>query len=122
MLSNGWSDYPTPRPTIPLFFPSLSRSERPAGSSAARDADRRRREQKRWVWEVLSKAEQLWSLARLAKFLVFLYDGKYRTLIDRMLRMRLTYAKRAVTRNVSFEFLNRQLVWEAFTVRRFVLD
>jgi hypothetical protein len=31
--------------------------------------------------------------------------------------MRLIYAQRSINRNVSFEFLNRQLVWEAFTVR-----
>lgn len=30
--------------------------------------------------------------------------------------MRLVYAQRSITPNVSFEFLNRQLVWEAFTV------
>lgn len=29
--------------------------------------------------------------------------------------MRYTYAQKSVARNVSFEFLNRQLVWEAFT-------
>lgn len=38
--------------------------------------------------------------------------------MDRILGMRLIYAERSVSRNVSFEFLNRQLVWEAFTVRR----
>ena len=31
--------------------------------------------------------------------------------------MRLVYAQRAVNRSVSFEYLNRQLVWEVFTVR-----
>lgn len=41
---------------------------------------------------------------------------RYRTLVDRILGMRLIYAERSVSRNVSFEFLNRQLVWEAFTV------
>lgn len=44
---------------------------------------------------------------------------RYRTLIDRILGMRLIYAQRSLNRNVSFEFLNRQLVWEAFTVRNF---
>lgn len=42
---------------------------------------------------------------------------RYRTLVDRVLGMRLIYAQRSITPNVSFEFLNRQLVWEAFTVR-----
>lgn len=41
---------------------------------------------------------------------------RYRTLIDRMLGLRLVYRQRNFARQVSFEFLNRQLVWEAFTV------
>ena len=41
----------------------------------------------------------------------------YRTVADRVLGMRLIYASRSLSRNVSFEFLNRQLVWNAFTVR-----
>lgn len=36
--------------------------------------------------------------------------------------MRLVYARRAFSPNVSFEFLNRQLVWEAFTVRPLFLS
>jgi peroxin-2 len=45
-----------------------------------------------------------------------LLSCRYRTLTDRVLGMRLTYAQRTMSRNVSFEFLNRQLVWHAFTV------
>lgn len=62
-------------------------------------------------------------LARLRMRFSEIDDGfsppirRYRTLIDRVLKMRLVYARRAFTPNVSFEFLNRQLVWEAFTVR-----
>lgn len=41
---------------------------------------------------------------------------RFRTLIDRILQMRLVYAKKSLNRQVSFEFLNRQLVWHAFTV------
>ena len=41
--------------------------------------------------------------------------GHYRTLLDRVLRMRLVPPNRAVSREVSFEYLNRQLVWHAFT-------
>jgi peroxin-2 len=54
-------------------------------------------------------------LASLASFLVFLYNGRYRTLIDRFLRLRLTPPTSQVSREVSFEYLNRQLVWHAFT-------
>lgn len=55
------------------------------------------------------------SIAAFASFLVFLYNGKYRTLADRLLRLRLVPASNQTSREVSFEYLNRQLVWHAFT-------
>jgi peroxin-2 len=51
----------------------------------------------------------------LASFLVFLVDGRYRTVTDRLLRLRLTPTSHSTSREVSFEYLNRQLVWHAFT-------
>ncbi|KAL2350750.1 putative peroxisome biosynthesis protein [Cryomyces antarcticus] len=55
------------------------------------------------------------SIAAFTSFLVFLYNGKYRTLLDRLLRLRLAPTTSQVSREVSFEYLNRQLVWHAFT-------
>ncbi|EEH11060.1 peroxin 2 [Histoplasma capsulatum G186AR] len=55
------------------------------------------------------------SIAGFISFLVFLTNGRYRTLIDRILRMRLAPPSTQVSREVSFEYLNRQLVWHAFT-------
>lgn len=55
------------------------------------------------------------SIAAFLSFLVFLVNGRYRTLTDRLLRIRLTPASSQVSREVSFEYLNRQLVWHAFT-------
>ncbi len=54
-------------------------------------------------------------MAAFASFLVFLVNGRYRTLLDRILRMRLAPPTSQVSRQVSFEYLNRQLVWHAFT-------
>ncbi|TKA76532.1 hypothetical protein B0A55_05673 [Friedmanniomyces simplex] len=54
-------------------------------------------------------------IAAFASFLVFLYNGKYRTLADRLLRLRLVPSSNQTSREVSFEYLNRQLVWHAFT-------
>lgn len=51
----------------------------------------------------------------LASFLVFLVNGRYRTITDRLLRLRLTPTSHSTSREVSFEYLNRQLVWHAFT-------
>ncbi|KAI0126509.1 peroxisomal biogenesis factor 2 [Xylariales sp. AK1849] len=55
------------------------------------------------------------SVAAFASFLVFLLHGRYRTLLDRILRLRLVPPTSQVSREVSFEYLNRQLVWHAFT-------
>ena len=55
------------------------------------------------------------SIAAFVSFLVFLVNGRYRTLIDRLLRLRLAPPANQVSREVSFEYLNRQLVWHAFT-------
>src|SRR5579859_3061152 len=55
------------------------------------------------------------SLAAFASFLVFLVNGRYRTLLDRVLRVRLAPPTSQINREVSFEYLNRQLVWHAFT-------
>jgi len=55
------------------------------------------------------------SVAAFASFLVFLVNGRYRTLLDRALRLRLSPPSSHVSREVSFEYLNRQLVWHAFT-------
>jgi peroxin-2 len=40
---------------------------------------------------------------------------RYRTLADRLLQMRLVPSRRQVKRDVSYEFMNRQMVWHAFT-------
>jgi peroxin-2 len=42
-------------------------------------------------------------------------NGRFRTLLDRVLRLRLTPTSAHISREVSFEYLNRQLVWHAFT-------
>ncbi|RIB20938.1 Pex12 amino terminal region-domain-containing protein [Gigaspora rosea] len=66
-------------------------------------------------WKCLQHLENLHKILSLANFLAFLYDGKYRTLVDRILTMRFVYARQMTRRHVNFEFMNRQLVWHAFT-------
>lgn len=64
---------------------------------------------------ITSLATGTHAIAAFASFLVFLVNGRYRTLVDRLLRMRLASPSSQVSREVSFEYLNRQLVWHAFT-------
>ncbi|KAL9082048.1 MAG: hypothetical protein Q9159_006760 [Coniocarpon cinnabarinum] len=66
---------------------------------------------KKWT----DRLSTLHTAAALASFLAFLVHGRYRTLLDRILGLRLTPTTSHVSREVSFEYLNRQLVWHAFT-------
>ena len=69
----------------------------------------------RFLSRFSSIASTTHSIAAFASFLVFLLNGRYRTLTDRILRLRLAPPTSQVSREVSFEYLNRQLVWHAFT-------
>lgn len=69
----------------------------------------------RRVSNVASTVSTLYSGSALVSFLVFLVNGRYRTLLDRILRLRLASPTSQISREVSFEYLNRQLVWHAFT-------
>ncbi|GJJ73367.1 peroxin-2 [Entomortierella parvispora] len=70
---------------------------------------------KRKAWNILQKGGSVFRIVSLINFLAFLYAGKYRTILERVLSMRLVYAERNSNRQASFEFLNRQMVWHAFT-------
>ncbi|KAF8663453.1 hypothetical protein AX16_001023 [Volvariella volvacea WC 439] len=100
--------------TLTLIVPYLhTRLRRHALSHAWPDApssDRRRR-----VWDVLTSLESTHTLLSLASFIAFLWDGRYRTTTDRALGMALVPSTRLVRRDVSYEFMNRQMVWHAFT-------
>ncbi|KAI0660926.1 peroxisomal biogenesis factor 2 [Cubamyces menziesii] len=76
----------------------------------APSSDRRRK-----AWELLTRIESIHGLAALLNFVVFLWNGRYRTIADRLLRLRLVAARRNFQREVSYEFMNRQMVWHAFT-------
>lgn len=67
--------------------------------------------QRRSLWVAVRWAETVFKLGSLANFIVFLRYGKYRSLLERVLRMRLVYQRVNMARAISFEYLNRQLVW-----------
>ncbi|KAF2221666.1 Pex12 amino terminal region-domain-containing protein [Elsinoe ampelina] len=76
------------------------------------------REEEGWVerlGRVTRTVGMAHEVAAFVSFLVFLYNGRYRTLVDRVLGLRLVPTNARTSREVSFEYLNRQLVWHAFT-------
>ncbi|KAJ7765015.1 peroxisomal biogenesis factor 2 [Mycena maculata] len=70
---------------------------------------------RRKAWDVLVSLESTHSLAGLLSFIAFLWDGRFRTITDRLLNMSLVPSRRLVKRDVSYEFMNRQMVWHVFT-------
>ncbi|KAK9479063.1 Pex12 amino terminal region-domain-containing protein, partial [Lipomyces japonicus] len=69
---------------------------------------------RRWQ-RLLHKADATYETLSFLNFIAFLYNGKYPTLVYRLFRLRLVSSSRSLSREVSFEFLNRQLVWDEFT-------
>ncbi|KAK9845945.1 hypothetical protein WJX81_006604 [Elliptochloris bilobata] len=65
----------------------------------------------RRAWAAMRSAETAFRAASLLNFLVFLRYGRYRSVLERLLRARLVYSRAAMARALSFEYLNRQLVW-----------
>eukprot|EP01137_Pigoraptor_chileana_P016737 Opistho-2@73775 len=68
---------------------------------------------RRKVWIALDYGEKAFRVASLLNLFAFLYDGKHHTLVDRLLGIRLVHARR-LRRVVSFEFMDRQLLWNGF--------
>ncbi|CAN6456561.1 unnamed protein product [Victoria cruziana] len=69
----------------------------------------------RRLWVLVQRAEGFYKAASLANLLIFIYSGRYRNLIERALRARLVYRTPNMNRAVSFEYMNRQLVWNEFS-------
>ncbi|XP_021736896.1 peroxisome biogenesis protein 2-like [Chenopodium quinoa] len=67
------------------------------------------------AWLLLQHVEGIYKAASFGNLLIFLLTGKYRSLIERSLRARLVYGSPNMNRAVSFEYMNRQLVWNEFS-------
>ncbi|KAG8967249.1 peroxisome assembly protein (Peroxin-2) [Tulasnella sp. 419] len=77
--------------------------------------DAPRSDWRRQAWEFLTRVERLRDTLGLMGLIVFFVDARYRTIPERLLGLRLIPARRVVSRNVNYEFMNRQMVWHAFT-------
>jgi peroxin-2 len=64
------------------------------------------------AWKVMSCMELSHGVASLLNQLAFLENGKYVSIWERAARARLVYAAPNTQRVVSFDYLNRQLVWQ----------
>jgi hypothetical protein len=66
----------------------------------------------------LSRVSLGWAvrIPRTMHLRMLIHCYRYRTIADRILNMTLVPSRRLVKRDVSYEFMNRQMVWHAFTV------
>ncbi|XP_074557878.1 peroxisome biogenesis protein 2 isoform X2 [Curcuma longa] len=84
-------------------------------SAFRRWGDSEQRSLARRAWILLQHIEGLYKVASFSNMLVFLYSGRYRSIIERVLRARLIYGSPNMNRAVSFEYMNRQLVLNEFS-------
>lgn len=70
---------------------------------------------RRPAYRAMRAAEKVYRAAMVANFVAFLVTGRYRSLVDRLLRTRLVYNHSRVGRQVTFDYLNQQLIWHGFS-------
>ncbi|XP_069477336.1 peroxisome biogenesis factor 2 [Ambystoma mexicanum] len=63
---------------------------------------------------VINFTAGLLKLSGLLNFLVFLRNGKFATLTERLLGIRSVFCKPQSVRQVGFEYMNRELLWHGF--------
>ncbi|KAJ0256740.1 Peroxisome biogenesis protein 2 [Hirschfeldia incana] len=84
-------------------------------SAFRRWGDSEQRPLARRLWTLIQRIEGIYKAASFLNLLSFLYTGRYRNLIEKALRARLVYSSPHMNRSVSFEYMNRQLVWNEFS-------
>ena len=61
--------------------------------------------------KTMTVLEMAWKSLELANYVVYLGDGAYMGALDRVIGARLVYGDVRASRHVSFDYLNRQLIW-----------
>ncbi|WVQ72574.1 hypothetical protein IAR50_002132 [Cryptococcus sp. DSM 104548] len=67
------------------------------------------------AWKCIGRVELAANIWAAVGWSMFLWDGKYPSLLLRLLGLRLIPSQPHLSKFVSYEFMNRQLVWNAFT-------
>jgi peroxin-2 len=65
----------------------------------------------RSVWFCLNVLHRCWIVSEFVNFSVYLRHGRYRRLWERVVGCRLVYTQLGAPRHISFDYLNRQLIW-----------
>jgi peroxin-2 len=67
------------------------------------------------VWKGVQKVDRFIKTLSFLSFLVFLVQGRFRSVLERVLGLSLSHNKQHSARFISHDLLNRQLVWKAST-------
>jgi peroxin-2 len=94
---------------VPYFWERLNRTSINDGWGSMQETSWQKR-----TWRFINRFEFYFKALSAINFMLFLFQGKYRNLADRVLAMRLVYASQYMDRSVSFDFMNRELVWNSF--------
>lgn len=68
----------------------------------------------KFIWRCINVGEKLLQAFSVLNFLVFLQKGKYPSVLERVLGIHPVFAQRQSIRQVSFEFMTRELLWHGF--------
>lgn len=63
------------------------------------------------TWQVARRIESAWMTLELVNAVAYLRHGKYRRLLERLVGARVVYSHVGASRHISFDYLNRQLIW-----------
>ncbi|EIW70622.1 hypothetical protein TREMEDRAFT_68135 [Tremella mesenterica DSM 1558] len=99
----------------PPIFPTYLLTRLRQYALSKRWPDRPSDDWRRRAWRMLVRVENIARAWELLGWGMFLWDGRYPSLLMRILGLRLVPSSPHVTRLVSYEFMNRQLVWGALT-------
>jgi peroxin-2 len=73
------------------------------------------------VWKLMEVVESIYHFLNLINLLVFFRFGRYRSLVDRLLKMRVVYSRNETVRVVSYDYINQQLLNEGFEITLWLL-
>jgi peroxin-2 len=69
------------------------------------------------VWRLWTRFEQISHIINLVNFLMFIWNGHYRSLTDRVLKLRMRPIQAGnLVRQLDLEYVNRVHIWEAFAI------
>ncbi|KAK2180289.1 hypothetical protein NP493_448g03050 [Ridgeia piscesae] len=75
----------------------------------------------KYTTQLIAMTQNVWKVAALVNFLIFLMDGKYRFLVERLLHIRPVFEKPQGVRQVGFDYVYQEMLWQGIAEFLFVV-